>query len=409
VKILVLGGYGAQGSVMCAELVKHPKASEVICAGRKLEKANAFKDKLKSEKLSTRQVDLNSVNDVRKAVKDADADVVINAASYIYDLRIMKACAETGASYQDLALGPCIDAPGASVPKVLEIKLKLDEKFKKNGKVALIATGMDPGITDIFAGYAADKLDHVYEVRMKDCGVTKSSEPISTWAPNLLWYDMIQEPYVYEGKKLKKVPPFSGEETYVFPDPIGPQPCYHHFHEEPVIMSRFLKDLRYVEFKMCGPGMPFAKALYDYGLAKNEPVTVKSVKVVPLDLFLALTPPTPTMEEVKKMIKEGKLQDEITCLAVDIKGEEKGKEVDYTFYTVLSLKEANKRMPGTTATSYFVGIGGEVFSELLIEGKIRTKGVVPAEALTPRERVALIHKLADKGIKICELSKKPLP
>jgi saccharopine dehydrogenase-like NADP-dependent oxidoreductase len=244
---------------------------------------------------------------------------------------------------------------------------------------------------------------------MKDCGMTKSTVPVSTWAPNLLWYDMIQEPYVYEGKKLKRVPPFSGEETYVFPDPIGPQPCYHHFHEEPVIMAHFIKDLRCVEFKMCGPSMPFAKALYDYGLAKNEPVTVKGVKIAPLDVFLAVTPSPPTMEEVKKMIKEGKLTDEVACLVVDIKGERKGKEVNRTFYTMLTLKEANRRMPGATATSYFVGIGGEVFTELLVEGKIRTKGVAPSEALTPREKVAVLQKLADKGIKIFEVSKKPLP
>jgi len=174
-------------------------------------------------------------------------------------------------------------------------------------------------------------------------------------------------------------------------------------------MPRFIKDLKYVEFKMCGPGMPFAKALYDYGLAKKEPVTVKGVKVAPLDVFLALTPPTPTMEEVEKMVKDGKLIDEIACLVMDIKGEEKGKELNYTVYTLLTLQEANRRMRGTTATSYFVGIGGEVFTELLIEGKIKTKGVAPPEALTPEERVAVIQRLADKGIKIHEVFKKSLP
>jgi len=406
-KILVLGGYGAQGSVMCMELVKHPKVSEVICAGRRLEQAEAFKDKLKSEKLSTRKVDLSRVDELRKAAKDVD--VVINAASYIYDLRAMKAAIENGASYQDLALGPCIDAPGALVDKVLDLKLELDKKFKNIRKVALIATGMDPGITDIIAAYASDKLDHVYEIRMKDCGVTKSKKPISTWAPQLLWADMIEKPYVYEDGKLKRVPPFSGEEIYVFPDPIGPQPCYHHFHEEPVIMPRFIEGLRYVEFKMCGPSMPLAKAVYDYGLARKEPVTVKGVKVAPLDLFLALTPPPPTMEEVEKMIKNRTLIDDIACLVMDIKGEEKGKEVNYSLYTLLTLQEANRRMRGTTATSYFVGIGGEVFTELLIEGEIKTKGVAPPEALAPKEKVAVIKRLSDKGIKIYEISRRPLP
>jgi len=407
-KILVLGGYGAQGSVMCTELVKHSKVSEVICAGRNVKEAEAFKQRLKSEKISTRQVDLNKTDEIRKAAQGVD--IVVNSANYIYDLRIMKAAAQEGASYQDLALGPCIDAPGASVDKVLDIKLRMDKKFENVGRLAMIATGMDPGVTDIIAGYAADKFDNVYEIRMKDCGATKSTEPVSTWAPQLLWYDMIQKPYVFENGKLKRVPPFGDEEVYCFPEPLGMQPCYHHFHEEPVIMGRFLKEkgIRYVEFKMCGPGMPFAKALYDYGLAKDEPIIVKGVKVAPIDVFLAVTPPTPSMEEVQEMIKSGKLQDEVACLAVDIKAVEKGKDVDYTFLTTLTLKEANKRIPGATATSYYVGIGGEVFTELLVEGKIRTKGVAPPEGLTPHERVAVMQRLADKGIKICEVSKKLL-
>lgn len=405
-RILVLGGYGAQGSVICTDLVKHSKVSEVICAGRRLERAKHFADRLKSEKLSTRCVNLSRVDELRKAVKDVD--VVINTASYIYNLRTMKAAAESGASYQDLALGQSVEALNIPLQGALEMELELDKKFKSAGTVALINTGMDPGITDIIAGYAADKLDHVYEVRMKDCDVLNSKKSISTWAPNLLWEDMIAKSIVYKDGVFQVVPPFSGEEDYVFPDPVGLQPCYQHSHEEVVTMPRFLKDLRYVEFKMCGPDMPFAKAIYDCGIAGKEPIDVKGVKVAPLDVFLALTPPTPTMEEVERKIKDGTLIDETACLVVDIKGEKDGREVDYTFYTMLTLKEAEDRMPGTTATSYYTGIGAAVFTELFIEGNIKTKGVAPPEALTREERIALIQRLADKGITIHEISKKQL-
>jgi saccharopine dehydrogenase-like NADP-dependent oxidoreductase len=83
-----------------------------------------------------------------------------------------------------------------------------------------------------------------------------------------------------------------------------------------------------------------------------------------------------------------------------LKGEKKGKEVNWTVYTIQTLKEVNRRMPGATATSYLVGIGGEVFTELLAEKKIRTKGVVPPEALAAREKTAVIQRLADKGIEL---------
>jgi saccharopine dehydrogenase-like NADP-dependent oxidoreductase len=397
-RISVVGGYGAQGQVICRELVKHPKVSEVICSGRRLEQAKGFVSRFKNKKLSAGSTDLNNINEVRAAVKNVD--LVINSASYIYNLRLMKACAESGVNYQDLASAWSIETMNQTMEKAIEKEIALDQKFKDTGAVALISTGMDPGITDVVAGYAADNLDHLYEVRMKDCGVLKATEPISTWAPNLLWRDMTTPAIVYEKGRFKRVPPFSGEEVYTFPDPIGPQPCYHHLHEEPVIMPIYLKDLKYVEFKMCGPDMPFAKALYTYGLANTDTIEVKGAKVAPLDVFLSLAPKPLTQEETERKIADGTLIDEICCLLLDMKGDRNGREVKLTFYTMQTLKEVNKRMPGATSTSYYVGIGGEVFSELLAEGRLATKGVAPPEALSPKEKIAVIQRLADKGITI---------
>ena len=402
-RILVLGGYGAQGQVICRELVKHPKVSEVVCGGRRLEQAKRFVSKYKNEKLSASRVDLDNINEARAAVKKAD--LVVNAASYIYNLRLMKACAESGVNYQDLASAWSIETMNLSMVKAVEKELELDQNFKDVGTVALISTGEDPGVTDVIAGHAADNLDRLYEVRMKDCSVLKAKEVISTWAPDLLWRDMINDPIVFENGEFKRVPPFSGEEIYVFPDPVGSQPCYYHLHEEPVTMPMYLKDLKYVEFKMCGPDMPFAKAIFEYGLAKEEPIEVKGVKVAPLDVFLALTPRALTPEEIEKKIANGILIDEIPCLLLDIKGERKGEEVKSTFYMMLTLKEANKRMPGVTATSYCVGIGAEVFTEIFTEGKIMTKGVVAPEALKPEEKTAVIRRLDKKGMKIHKIER----
>ncbi len=405
-KILILGGYGAQGSVICYELAKHKRVSEILIAGRNLDRAKALKEMLKSEKLSTCRVDLNNVDELQKAVKSCD--LVINSASYVYDLRVMKAALSAGANFQGLSLGPCIDAPGAPTEKVLELVLEMDKDFKDIGRVALIATGEDPGITDLVAGYAADKFERVLEVRMKDCSLQKSESLVSTWAPDLLWYDMIQEPYVYEDGVLKRVPPFSGEEIYVFPEPLGPQPCYHHYHEEPPIMARFIKGLRYAEFKMGGPFMPYAKAIYELGLVKDEKIKVGNVEVNPFDVFCTLLPRPPSMSEIKEMIRKRKLVEDVSCIVTDIRCKDRGKKIDLSYISIMTLKEANKRILGTTATSYLVGVGGEAFTEVLIEGSLKSRGVVPPEALLREEKEAVIRKLAEKGIKILEIVKREL-
>ncbi len=405
-KGLVLGGYGTQGSVICRELTKHPKVSEVMCAGRSFERAKCFVDRFGNQKISALQVDLSKLDELQSALKGVD--IVINAVSWKYNLKIMKICIENRISYQDLALGYSFEDKEMLMEDALEAELGLTEKFKETDGTALINTGMDPGISNIIAGHCADKIDHIYEIRIRDCDVLKTKEPITTWSPYLLWQDMIRKPLVYKDGRFVRLEPFSEEETYVFPDPIGPQPCYQHAHEEVVTIPRFIKDLRYVEFKMCGPDMPFAKTLYDYGLAKTEPIEVKDAKISPLDVFLALTPAPLSIEEVEERINDGRLIDEIACLLLDIKGEKDGFEANYTYYVLMTLKETNERMRGTTATSYLTGIGAEVFTELWVEGKIKTRGVAPAEALTPEERIALIKRLAEKGIRIYEVVSRPL-
>jgi saccharopine dehydrogenase-like NADP-dependent oxidoreductase len=72
---------------------------------------------------------------------------------------------------------------------------------------------------------------------------------------------------------------------------------------------------------------------------------------------------------------------------------------------MLTLKEANKRIPGVTATSYYVGMGCVALTELLIENKLQTKGVAPPEGYTEKERLYAIRRLADKGIEIQKIDR----
>lgn len=397
-RVLVLGGYGAVGNVICRELVKHPRVDEVACAEKSLEIAKAFVSRYKNDKLSAMEVDLFDVETLRRAVKGFD--VVINAVDYRFNLRVMKACVDAGANYQDLAFGWSYETMHLSRVEAYKKQLELDDAFREKGLVALLNTGADPGISDLIAGYAADTMDHLYEVRIKDCDIIKSKEPVSVWSPRLLWIDMITPPLVYENGVYKEVPPFSGEEVYNFPEPIGPQTCYHHAHEEVIVMPFYLKDLRYVEFKMGGPDMPFAKAIYDYGLASTKPIKVGNVEVAPLEVFLALVPPALKRHEVEEKIEKGIIEDEVCCVLLDVVGERSGKEVRATYYSILRLKEANQRMKGVTATSYMVGITACAFTELLAEGRIKSRGVAPPEALEKEERATVIRRLEEKGIVI---------
>jgi len=388
-KILIVG-VGAQGSVIATEIVKSPEVYEVRLADIDLKKAERLAERLKSEKVCSYRVDANKVDDITRAAKEVN--VIVNATTWNarFNLNIMKAALKNGSHYQDLASYP---------PQQLE----LSDRWKEAGLTALIDTGVSPGVTNVLAAQAADKLDRVEEIRVRIWSAVESEEPVSLWSPETAWGDMAEEPIVYENGQYTEVPPFSGKEVYTFPDPVGPQTVYWHSHEEPETLPRFIgKGVRYADFKMGGPGFPIAKAIVEFGLLSSKSINVKGVEVAPRDVFLALVPPTPSMEKMEKMIKAGMIIKR-GCYAVDVKGQKEDARMRYVLYSFPpDLQELMKRMPGANPTAYVTSVPASTFTIMLAKGEIETKGVIPPEGLEPKVRNAFLAELAKKGITVHE-------
>lgn len=393
-KILVVG-IGVQGSVIATELVKNSEVSEVRLADIDSRKTEWLAERLKSEKVSTQGVDANKPDDLLRATKGMD--VVVNASIPIFNLKIMKAALKSGACYQDLALG----SP-PPFEEALSSELELSDQFKDAGLTALINTGTSPGITNVVAKYAADRLDQVDEIRMRWFGSMESKEYVSLWSPETMWLDMELKPIVYENGELKKVSPFSGEEEYKFPDPVGLQTVVHHHHEDVLTLSHFIKGVKYVDFKAGGPHNVVAKAIIQLGMLNDKPITVKGVKVAPVDVLISLTPPTLTIDEIEQKIKAGIIVDEREYFVEEVRGRREGKEVRFIFNWRSSLHEAQRRIPGATALSYITGVPASIFAKMLGKGEIKTLGVIPPECLELEVIERFLAELTEKGIIIHE-------
>ncbi len=388
-KILIVGT-GAQGSVIATEIVKSPEVSEIRLSDIDLGKAKRLAERLKSEKVHTHRVDANNIDDITRAAKDVN--VIVNTTTWNdqFNLNIMATALNVGAHYQDLASYP---------PK----QLALSDGWKEAGLTALIDTGVSPGFTNVLVAQATDKLDSVEEIRVRLWGGVESKEPTSFWSPETAWTDMAEEPIVYENGEYKKVPPFSGEEVYNFPDPVGPQTVFWHSHEEPETLPRFIgRGVKYVDFKMGGPDFPLAKAVVELGLLNDKPINVKGVKVAPRDVFLALVPPTPSMEDMEKMIATGMISMR-GCVAVDVEGQKDDAKMRYILYSLFpDIQELMKRMPGANPVAYVTSVPASTFTKMLAKGEIKTRGVIPPEALEPEVRKAFLAELTEKGITVHE-------
>lgn len=387
-KVLVLGGYGVQGSVICTDLSRNPEVSEVVCAGRKLENAVRLVDWVDGEKASAQRVDVSKSDELRKSLRGVD--VVVNSTLPRFNLRIMDEALQAGAHYVDLASGP----PYENIPR----ELALGDKWKDIGLTALINTGISPGITNVLAKNATEQLDRVDRVIIRFYARFRAKEVISRWSPETMWMDMAEEPTVFENGEFKKVPPFSGKEIYEFPDPYGPQTVVWHAHEEVHTLPRFIgKGLRFLDFKY--PYDPVTEAVVQLGLVGEKPVEVDGLKVIPRKVLFALTPHTLPMDEMARKIEAGVVVESSGCVLVEARGEEKGAKTIRTLYVPFpSIHETHQRIPGATHTSYVTAVPAAVFAEMVGNRKIKTVGVIPPEELKQEERKAFLTKLTEKGI-----------
>jgi saccharopine dehydrogenase (NAD+, L-lysine-forming) len=381
-KILVLGGYGAVGTAICGDLAKTPHISEVVCAGRNIDKAKQLAQKLKSDKVTPKKVDASSSDELMKALKEVD--IVINASLPEYNLTIMEVALKNGAHYIDNAVYESVDH-----------KLKFDDAYRDAGLTGLLNLGEDPGLSNIFARYAADRMDRVDEIRIRD-GETCESEKytfMATFSPEVfLGGEIFLEPLIFENGAFKHLPPFSGEEVYNFPDPVGPQTLYCTDHEETETLPRFIKKgVKYADFKLAfSPEIvELLKTLNELGLMSMKPIDVKGVKVSPLDVFISLIP---TPAEIG-----GKVEG-YACILADVRGEKEGDKIHYVVYTFMNHKEAYRKL-GVTATAYLTGIPAAVGAAMLADGSIKKRGVYPPEVLEPEPFLARIRQ---KDISIYE-------
>ncbi len=384
--VLIIG-CGAQGRVISTHMARASEVDEIRLSDINLELCRRYANWLKSDKLSVHKVDANNVDEITSLAKGVD--VVVNAVEPRFNLKIMDAALHSGANYIDLAFGP----PYENFDKELE----RSDKFKDIGRTALTATGATPGLTNVVAAYAVDKLDSVSDILIRSYDTIETKEPISDWSPATFLADCLEEAVIFEDGKFKKVPPFSGEEIYTFPDPaIGRQTVYYHAHEEPYTLGRFIgKGLRNVNFKYGSPEITVLKSLWERSIISDKPVSVKGITVIPRDLYLALTPPTVTMEELKHKLETGIIIDSHAMDVVEVIGKKNGKNVRYTLIIPYpSIHDVQRTMPIATHSSYVTSTNCSILTKMLGRGEIKTTGVIPPERLEPNARKRYIAELA---------------
>ena len=380
-------GCGGVGQCIAQELAKSKLVSSLILADVNLKGPESVKRRTKSDKIEIAKAD---GSDPDKVAKIADrVDILVNGTVPALNLNIMEGCLKGGANYVDMATG---DREFGH--PMFEDQETFDKKYKDAGIFALCSMGIDPGASDLFAKRAADRMESVDYVRVRDADNSKLEgyEFATYFSPDAMIEECIRDPLYYENGKWKRSPALSTSEVYSFPDPIGPMKVYMTDHEESELVPKFIgKKVKRCDFMITldETFIEYVQFLKKLGLLSFKPVKIRDIEIAPIEVVVATMPRPDDLA--------GKLKGNC-CVLTEVAGMMNGEDTVIRTWTYMSHEQAYE-LSGIHATAYQTAMPVAVAVEMFARGEIDLRGVKPPEAVDP---VKFCSYLPDKNIPVFE-------
>jgi saccharopine dehydrogenase (NAD+, L-lysine-forming) len=391
--ILVIGA-GGVGSAFAAVAQRRAFFDRIVLADLDPARAEDVVARLDDGRFSAARVDASDAESVAALIREHRADAILNATDPRFNPQIFAAAFEARVTYLDMAM--TLSEPHPEDPyakpgvKLGDAQFAQDERWRDAGLLALIGVGVEPGLSDVFARYAADHLfAELDEVAVRD-GANLVVEGYD-FAPTFSIWTTIEEclnpPLVWErGRGFYTTEPFSEPEVFEFPEGIGPIECVNVEHEEVVLVPREL-DCGRVTFKY-GLGEEFIdvlKTLHKLGLDSTDHVSVRGAEVAPRDVVAAALPDPATLGD--RMY--GK-----TCAGTLVTGRGMDGEPRATYLYHVSDNDETMREYGAQAVVLQTALNPAVGLELLSRGAWNGAGVKGPEAF---DAVPFLELLAEYG------------
>jgi saccharopine dehydrogenase (NAD+, L-lysine forming) len=393
VRILLVGA-GGVGGAAAAIAVRRDFVECLVVADYDLDRARAVVDRLGDPRLRAIRLDATDEAGVTAALAEHRATALFNATDPRFVMPLFRAALAGRATYLDMAMSmsrPHPEAPHERTGvKLGDEQFALAQEWTDAGALALVGIGVEPGLSDVFARFAADHLfSEIDEVAVRD-GANLAVEGLD-FAPTFSIWTTIEEclnpPLVWERKRgFYTTEPFSEPEIFDFPEGIGPIECVNVEHEEVVLVPREIECNR-VTFKY-GLGDEFIgvlKTLHKLGLDSKEPVVVRGAEVAPRDVVAAVLPDPATLGE--RM--HGK-----TCAGTLVTGTGMDGEPRATYLYHVADNEQTMREYGSQAVVLQTALNPVIALELVANGTWNGTGVLGPEAF---DAVPFLDLLAAYG------------
>ncbi len=370
-KVILLGA-GLQGIATALDLAWNKNIKEIMIADLDLERANYVaklcNDKY-GKKAETMKLDVSDMNALVDAI--SGYDLVINEVNYYFNCHIMDACLEAKVNY--------IDIGGLYVETVKQ--MKYNEKFKAAGLLAIPGIGGTPGLTNVCARWAVDKLDNVESIDIfcacDDWAVSEKTFEV-TYAIETIMDEFHMKPIQFLDGKYVEVEPRSGAQMVTYSKPIGDMYSYYIMHSEIGTLPEVYKDKG---IKRCTFRIAFAEPireklefLHGLGFSSSEKIKIGDVEVAPVKVLK-------TLMELQPDDPNATIND-CDIIKVVVVGEKEGKRTEYTLEAVC---RPVKEWPELLGAQVYIGGAPAWAAEMIRRGEISGTGVLAPEECIPAE------------------------
>lgn len=384
-RVLIIGAGGVSSVVVhkCAQA--NDVFTEIHLASRTKAKCDAIAESVKKRygvTVHTASVDADNVSELVALINKVKPVMVINVALPYQDLTIMDACLECNVHYLDTANYEPIDLAK------FEYKWQwaYQDKFKEKGLMALLGSGFDPGVTNVFCAYGQKHLlDEIHVLDIIDANAGDHGLPFATnFNPEINIREVTARGRYWERGEWVETDPLSWKMSFDFPDGIGPKNCYLMYHEELESLVQNLKGIRRARFWMTFSDnyLNHLKVFGGVGLLGIEPIEYKGQSIVPIQFLSKLLPDPASLGPLTK----GK-----TCIGCVMQGIKNGQEKTYYVYNICQHEDCYEEL-GSQAISYTTGVPAMIGAIMMVTGKWMKAGVWNMEQMDPDPFMEQLNK-----------------
>ena len=358
---------------------------EITLASRTLARCEAIRDAVKQRtgrEISVAQVDADNVSETVALIQRVKPELLINVALPYQDLALMDACLETGVHYLDTA-----NYEPRDVAK-FEYKWQwaYRERFEQAGLMALLGSGFDPGMTNVYCAYAQKHLcDSIQNVDILDCNGGDHGKAFATnFNPEINIREITQNGRYWEQGKWVETEPMAISTDFDYPG-VGVRRSYLLYHEELESLVLHIKGLKRIRFWMTfgQEYITHLRVLQNVGMTSIEPIEFQGQKIVPLEFLKALLP------------DPGSLSDGyvgLTSIGCLVEGEKAGQPVRKFIYNNCDHAACHAEVGGQ-AVSYTTGVPAVVGAIMMLNKTWHRTGVWHMEQFDPDPFMTEVAKL----------------